>query len=80
MAYLMTDDDEIICNLDGDDWLYDRDDIHQYIALKYVESAYKEGAYSTYGCFYKSTGAQWLETKSVYQDDMIENKTYRTYI
>lgn len=77
VAYMMTDDDEIICNLDGDDWLYDRDSLHQYRALEYVEKAYLEGMMSTYGCFYKSSGSQWLETTTVYTPDIIKEKSYR---
>lgn len=78
MAYMMTDDDEIICNVDGDDWLYDRDDQHQYRTLEYVEEAYSAGALSTYGCFYKSSGPQWLEPTTIYTEDIIDTKAYRT--
>ena len=77
IAYLMTDDDEIICNLDGDDWLYDKEDQYQFMALSYVEEAYLRGAWSTYGCFYKSSGPQWLEPTTQYDENIIENKTYR---
>ena len=77
VAYVMADDDEIVCNLDGDDWLYDRDGIYQYRALEYVEEAYLKGFKSTYGCFYKSSGPQWLETTTVYTPDVIKEKSYR---
>lgn len=79
MGYMMTDDDEIICNLDGDDFLYDRDDVHKLKALKYVESGYLKGLWSTYGCFYKSSGPQWMETTQTYPVEVIEKKMYRTH-
>lgn len=78
IGYMMTDDDEIICNLDGDDFLYDRDDIHKFKALKYVESGYLKGLWSTYGCFYKTSGPQWMETTLKYSTEIIEKKLYRT--
>ena len=40
IGYMMADDDEIVCNLDGDDFLYNRDDQYKYMALHYVESGY----------------------------------------
>jgi glycosyltransferase involved in cell wall biosynthesis len=86
IGYMMADDDEIVCNLDGDDWLYDRNetngtnDPHCHNALRYVQDAYVSKKYkSTYGCFYKSSGPQWLETKVLYPSDIITNKGYRNY-
>ena len=78
MGYIMADDDEIICNLDGDDFMYDRDDNHKHNALMYVNKSYKKGMYSSYGCFYKSSGPQWLETKILYSPEVVANKQYRT--
>lgn len=78
MGYIMADDDEIICNLDGDDFLYDRDDVHKHNALMYVNKTYKKGMYSSYGCFYKSSGPQWMETKVLYAPEVVANKQYRT--
>ncbi|RYE14457.1 MAG: glycosyltransferase, partial [Rickettsiales bacterium] len=79
MCYILIDDDEIVCNVDGDDWMYDRNDSYQYNGFNYIESAYKKGALSTYGCFYKSSGPQWMETTMVYPQSIIENKEYRNY-
>jgi glycosyltransferase involved in cell wall biosynthesis len=79
IGYMMTDDDEIVCNLDGDDFFYDRDDVHKYNALKYVESKYLKGMWSTYGCFYKSSGPQWMETTQIYPKEVVEQKLYRTH-
>lgn len=44
-AYHMCDDDEIICMLDGDDWLYDIQ------VLSKVANQYKKGAMVTYGSY-----------------------------
>lgn len=83
IGYMMADDDEIVCNLDGDDWLYDRNDSNNpdcHNALRYVQDGYVMKKYkSTYGCFYKSSGPQWLETKVLYPPDVIANKGYRNY-
>jgi glycosyltransferase involved in cell wall biosynthesis len=79
MAYMNTDDDEIAINLDGDDWLYDREDQDQYNAFQYVSSTYNKGWWSSYGCFYKSSGPQWMETRVLYPKEVIDNKTYRSY-
>lgn len=78
MCYLLIDDDEIVCNVDGDDWMYDRNDQHQYNGFKYIEESYNNGYLSTYGCFYKSSGPQWMETTLTYSQKTIQNKEYRT--
>lgn len=44
-AYHMCDDDEILCMLDGDDWLYDEN------ALNKVALQYQRGAMVTYGSY-----------------------------
>lgn len=78
MGYYSADDDEIVCNMDGDDWMYDREDSHKYNALLYVSRSYRKGMFSSYGCFYKSSGPQWLETKTLYTPEVVANKQYRT--
>ena len=77
MGYIMADDDEIICNLDGDDFMYDRNDAYKHNALLHINKSYRKGMYSSYGCFYKVSGPQWLETKTLYDPDVIVNKQYR---
>lgn len=79
IAYHSADNDEIICNVDGDDWLYDREDIHCMRAFHYVSQSYLKGNWSSYGCFYKSSGPQWMETKTLYPSTVIEEKQYRNY-
>ena len=47
IAYHHTDDDEILCMLDGDDWLYDQN------TLLKLSAAYMNGAMVTYGSYYR---------------------------
>ena len=45
IAYHQCDDDEILCMLDGDDWLYDNN------CLNYLAKTYLNGAMVTYGSY-----------------------------
>ncbi len=51
-AYHMCDDDEIICMLDGDDWLYDAE------VLTRLAGAYHAGAMATYGSYVRFENGQ----------------------
>src|SRR5690606_2783848 len=80
MGYMLTDDDEIICNVDGDDWLYDIDNEHQFRAFEYINDLYKQqNVWSSYGCYYLYPDMNWMETKSVYPSHIIDNKKYRLH-
>ena len=77
VAYHLCDDDEVICMLDGDDWLYDEN------SLLYIANEYKKGSMITYGC-YKRYNNKNLETFVYCKNDyfpleIIKNRNFRRY-
>jgi glycosyltransferase involved in cell wall biosynthesis len=77
IGYHLCDDDEIICMLDGDDWLYDNN------SLKYIANEYIHGAMCTYGC-YKRFNNNTLENYIYCKNDyfpinIIKNRSFRMH-
>ena len=73
-AYHLCDDDEIICMVDGDDWLSNNQ------ALYHVAKAYQDDTLTTYGCyqyFHKGSLQPFVYGRESFEPSVIENKTFR---
>ena len=72
-AYKYCDDDEIICFLDGDDWLYDNN------VLDRLNKEYQDDIKLTYGSYYKYENQKYsklIKAKS-YDNKTISHNLYR---
>lgn len=73
IAYEYCDDDEVICFLDGDDWLYDNNVLHK------INEEYQNDIKLTYGSYYKFENNQMTKfVESIrYSDNTIKLQSYR---
>ena len=72
-AYKYCDDDEVICFLDGDDWLYDNK------VLENLNREYQNDIKLTYGSYYKyenNENKTFVKSKP-YEENVIMHKLYR---
>jgi len=72
-SYKRCDDDEIICFLDGDDWLYDNN------VLEKLNNEYQSDIKLTYGSYYKYENNKittFVKSK-VYENNVILHNLYR---
>lgn len=73
-AYHLCDDDEVLCMVDGDDWLSNPQVLHE------LAKVYQGDAMSTYGCFqfyHRGRLEQAVYGREYFEPDVISGKMFR---
>lgn len=73
-AIMLCDRTDVICIIDGDDWLLDDN------VFTLINEAYKDqNVWLTYGSYVRIPFADWAPTCEVLPESIVQNATYRDY-